>query len=175
MFMKNIIIIAVAAILFFLSCTSSRSKTIPEQLQSNFLVHAAKIDSSLVLDSFKVARIDTLVERLGRIIDDTIYKREFYRVQSQLANAVREQKKDSIEIYRDEINYMSPQIDSITKSIPKGDTTKLFGILASCAFRLKKNDKILKGMVYYFLDRNMNIQNADRIDSTIAFALKELK
>jgi hypothetical protein len=173
--MKNIIIIAVAAMLFLLSCTSSHSKTISEQLQSNFLAHAAKIDSSLVLDSFKVARIDTLVERLGRIIDDTIYKREFYRVQTQLANAVMEQKKDSIEIYQDEINYMSPQIDSVTKSISKGDTTKIFGILASCTFRLKKNDKMYKDVVYYFLDRNMNIQNADRIDSTITFALNELK
>jgi hypothetical protein len=175
MFMKNIIIIAVAAILFFLSCTSSHSNTIPEQLQSNFSAHAAKIDSSLILDSFRLVRVDTLVEKLGRIIDDTIYKREFYRIQSQLQNAVKEQKKDSIAIYQDEINYMLPQIDSITKSIPKGDTTKIFGILASCNFWLKKNDKKNNGVVYYFLDRKMNILNADRIDSTIAIALNQLK
>ena len=173
--MKNTLLIINTCMLIFLACKSSQPKTVAEQLQSNFSAHAIKIDSTLILDSFRLSRIDTLFERLGRVIDDTIYKRELNRVQIQLANAINAGKKDSINIYQDEINYMLPQIDSVTKSISKGDTTKMFGVLASCAFSLKKHDKINKGIVYYFLDKNMNIQNADRIDSTIALALINLK
>jgi hypothetical protein len=141
--------------------------TLSEQIKLNLSTHIKKIDTALVLDSFKIYRIDTMVERLGRIIDDTIYKRELYRVQLQLANAVKEQKQDSIAIYQEEVNYMSPQIDSITKSISKGDTTKKYGIVVECSFNLKKNNASDKGIAYYFLDNNMNIINPDIIDSFI--------
>jgi hypothetical protein len=171
--MKKLLATGFFAMLIFLSCTHSAS--LPEQLKTNFSEHVKKIDSALALDSFRVMRIDTLVEKIGRIIDDSIYKRELYRVQLQLANAIKRQRKDSIAIYQDEVNYMLPQIDSVTNSISKGDTTKKFGVLAVCLYQLRKNNTSAKGFAFYFLNTKMSIMNADMIDSTIYSTYRKLK
>ncbi len=173
--MKNWMNIILSTALLYSSCKHAAPKNISDQLRSDFSAHVKSMDSSLVLDSFKVFRIDTMVEKLGRIIDDTIYKIEFHRVQLQLANAIKEQNKDSIAIYQDELDYMAPQIDSVTKAISRGDTTKKMGILAACRFQLRKNDKTYNSNAYYFLDRSMRIINTDMIDSAIAFALRKGK
>ncbi len=141
--------------------------SIPDQLKANFSKHVIKIDPSIVIDSFQVLRMDTMVEKLGRIIDDTIYKRELYHVENQLVNAKKEQLSDSIEFYNDEIKYMLIQIDSITKSIRSGDTKKAFGLIATCRYQIRKNNNRSKDLVFYFFDNRMNLVNADMIDSAI--------
>jgi hypothetical protein len=50
------------------------------------------MDSTVVLDSFRLVGIDSIDEKLERTIDDTIYTREFSRVQAQFANAIKEKK-----------------------------------------------------------------------------------
>ncbi len=170
---RLLIIIAFVHILFLYNC-QSKPAPVPDQLKSNLLSHLKKIDTAFVLDSFRVLRSDKLVERLGRIIDDTIYKRELYRVQNQLANAIKYQKHDSIEFYQGEVNYMLPQIDSLTKSIAQADTTKKFGLLVSCWFQISKNNMKNSGLVFYFLDQEMTIRNSDMIDSTISLLSRNL-
>ncbi len=172
--MKRLLIITVLVQILFLYNCHSKPAPLPNQLESNLLSHLKKIDTAIVLDTFRVLRSDKLVERLGRIIDDTIYKRELYRVQDQLANAIKYQKHDSVEFYQGEVNYMLPQIDSLTKSIAQADTTKKFGLLVSCWFQISKNNMKNSGMVFYFLDQEMTIRNSDMIDSTISLLSRNL-
>lgn len=113
-------------------------------------------------------------QRLGRITDTMDYKRELHRVQGELANAIVEQKKDSIIFYKDEINYILPQLDSLTNSISRADTTKKFGIIVSCLFQIRKNNEYQKKAVNYFLDNKMNIRNSDMIDTVIQGAYLKL-
>lgn len=172
--MKRLLIITVLGqVLLFYNC-QSKPAPLPIQLKNNLLYHLKKIDTTIVLDTFRVLRTDKLVEKLGRIIDDTIYNRELYRVQVQLANAIRYQKHDSIEFYQGEVNYMLPQIDSLTKSIAQADTTKKFGLLVSCWFQISKNNTKNSGLVFYFLDQEMTIRNSDMIDSTISLLSQNL-
>ena len=171
--MKKTLLIAFLTTATFLYC--KHSENLSEQLKSNFTTHLKKVDSSLVLDSFRIIGIDTINQRLGTIIDDTVYKRSLYRVQLQLANAVKEQKKDSIRFYQEEINYMLPQIDSLTNSIPKADTKKKFGIVIRCLYQVRKNSEYQKTFILYFLDNKMNVLNSDMIDSIIHRSYVKLK
>jgi hypothetical protein len=170
--MKKPLFIAFILPVIFLYCTHSTGLT--EELKLNFLNHIKIVDSSLVLDSFKITNIDTLVQRLGRILDDSAYKRELRRVQGQLDNAIMEQKKDSIKFYQGEVNYMIPQIDSLTNSISKADTTKILGIRIKCLYQIRKNNKLSNDSLYYYLDNKMNIQNPYLIDSSILRTSKRL-
>jgi hypothetical protein len=170
--MKKVFFIVVLSPLLFLYCT--HSTTLSEQLKLNFSTHLKMVDSSLILDSFKIIRIDTMDQRLGRITDTMDYKRELHRVQGELANAIVEQKKDSIIFYKDEINYILPQLDSLTNSISRADTTKKFGIIVSCLFQIRKNNEYQKKAVNYFLDNKMNIRNSDMIDTVIQGAYLKL-
>ncbi|HEV3222768.1 MAG TPA: hypothetical protein VGZ90_07815 [Puia sp.] len=171
--MKRFFIIAALAQGFLMYC-NSKPVPIPNQLENILLSHLKKTDSTIILDSFRVLRMDKMVEKLGRIIDDTIYKRELYRVQDQLANAIKFQKHDSIEFYQGEVNYMLPQIDSLTKSIAQADTTKKFGLLVSCWFQISKNNMKNSGLIFYFLDQQMTIRNSDMIDSTISLLSRSM-
>ncbi len=166
--MKRLLTTAVLAQVILLYNCTSKPAPLADQLENNLRSHLKKIDSTVVLDTFRVLRMDKMVEKLGRIFDDTIYKRELYRVQDQLANAIKYQKHDSIEFYQGEVNYMLPQIDSLTRSIAQADTTKKFGLLVSCWFQISKNNMRNSGALYYFLDQQMTIRNSDMIDSTIS-------
>lgn len=160
--------------IIYTSC-GNKPDSIPDQLKANFSKHVTKIDPSIIIDSFQVLRMDTMVEKLGRIIDDSIYKRELYHVQNQLANAKKEQLSDSIEFYNDEIKYMLIQIDSVTNSIRSGDTKKTFGLIAICKYQIRKNNNRSKDSIFYFFDNRMNLVNADMIDSTIYRSYRRIK
>ena len=170
--MKRTLSLVSFGMIFFLSC--NHSATLSEQMKLNFANHLKKIDSSAVLDSFRILQIDTIVEKLGRKIEDTIYKLELHRVEAQLANAVRENKKDSISIYQYEINYMMPQIDSVTNSISKGDSKKIYGFIMRCVYQIRKNNLSVKDSNIYFFDNGMNILNLS-FTNTDSFILKSLK
>ena len=171
--MKRVFILAALAQVLLMGC-NSKPASLSIQLEENLLDHLKRNDSTIILDSFRVIRSDKFVERLGRIFDDTIYKRELYRVQAQLTNAIKYQKQDSIEFYQGEVNYMQPQIDSLTKSIAQADTTKKIGLLVSCWFQISKNNMRNSGAIYYFLDQQMIIRNSDMIDSTISLLSKSM-
>jgi hypothetical protein len=171
--MRILFFLGFLAMLGILSCSNIGS--LPEQLKTDFAARVKLLDPSLVLDSFHVLHTDTLTPRVGRIIDDTIYKRELYRVQAQMANATRENKTDSMEFYQYELNYMGPVIDSITKSIAKTDTTKKLGILLRFTYQISKNNLRGKGFGFCVLDEEMVVENSDMIDSSLARTYRRLK
>jgi hypothetical protein len=171
--MKKLLTIAVIMSFIFLSCTS-KPRSLSDQLETNLLSHLNKIDSAVVLDSFEIIRIDTVNERLGRIIGDTLYKMELHRVEAQLDHASKEKRADSVEFYQGEVNYMVPQIDSLAKSISTGDTTKTFGLLIVCRIQIRKNTEKRSTRLFYFLDEHMTIQNSERIDDIISPLIREM-
>jgi hypothetical protein len=119
--------------------------------------------------------MDTLTLKGGAIVEDTIYKRELSRVQSQLANAVAMKMKDSVMIYQYEVNYMLGQIVSLTKSIPKADTSNKFGIMIRCLYQIQKSNRTVRDSVPYVIDEKMNIRNHNFIDTMIARSYRKIK
>jgi hypothetical protein len=172
--MKKIVTIVTLVYVLISSCTVQPG-SLSDQLKISFLLHLEKIDSAAHLDSFGLIRKDTIDQRMERAIDDTFYIREFTRVQAQLANAIKEKKVDSIEFYQGEVDYMTPQVDSLTKIISKADTTRKLGLVAICSFQISKNHSSQQGMVFYFLDRDMKVMDSDFIDSAIAAPARKLK
>jgi len=116
----------------------------------------------MVLDSFNVVWVDTLTEKFGRIIDDTIYSREHDKIRSLFENATN---KDSLDFYKYELDYMAKEIDSITRSIPAADTKKKYGLAVKVFFSLLKNGRSAGSYAYYFLDKQGNVLDSDLIDS----------
>jgi hypothetical protein len=171
--MKRALVFAAISYALLLSC-KSKPYNLSNQLQTNFLSHLQKIDSTIVLDSFKVLRIDSIDQRLERTIDDTIYMREFSRVQSQLIDAITGKKEDSIGFYQGEVDYMLTQVDSLNKEISKADTTKKLGTVATCMIKLSRHNGSQRGVFYYFLDKNLKIWNSEMIDSSIAILTRRL-
>ena len=153
-------------------------KTRPDlssQLKANLSSRLLKFDSSVVIDSFKVIEVDTLNQRFGVVIEDTIYLRQFHSIQQQLAHALTRSYKDSIEYFQGEINYMSGQIDSLTKSIKTSDTTHKYGIFAKCYYQISKNGKNKQDSIYYFIDRAGNILNSEMLDTLLAMSNRSLR
>lgn len=157
-----------------LSC-QTKPRPFADQLKSNFLTHLNHADTSLVLDSFSIVRLDTANQRLFSFVEDTLYKISLGKVQLQMINATGANKKDSMLFYQGELDYMLTRSDSLTKAISKADTVKKFGLLASCFVQVGKNEKRAESPVYYFLDRNMTVLNSDRIDTTISQLSARLK
>lgn len=164
--MKSLLIIA--AILFVLICScKTKSHNVSERVKENLISHVNKIDSNLVLGSFTVTSIDTINRRMERVIDDTLYMREFNRVQTQLSDAMKGTRADSIAFYQGEVNYMQTQFDSLNRAILNADTTKKLGLLVTSKIQLTKNNKSEETTVYYFLDWNMKVWNPEMIDTVI--------
>lgn len=171
--MKKRIVLAICMYTFFSSC-QTKTASLPDQLKVNFLLRVNKIDSTVHLDSFRIVRADTVDQRLERIIDDSIYIREFTYVQAQLANALKEKKVDSIGFYKGEVDYMTPQVESLTNVISKADTTRKLGIVAVCSFQLSKKGSSQQGMAYYFMDRSYKVWDSELIDTAIATVARKL-
>jgi hypothetical protein len=171
--MKKIVAIAILTYSVISSC-NTKTASLPDQLKVNFLLRVNKIDSTVHLDSFRIVRADTVDQRLERIIDDSIYIREFTYVQAQLANALKEKKIDSIGFYKGEVDYMTPQVESLTNVISKADTTKKLGIVAVCSFQLSKKGASQQGMAYYFMDRSYKVWDSELIDTAIATVSRRL-
>ncbi len=165
--------------LFFLFCVflfscNTKSPGVSDQLKTIFQTRLKKSDSTVVLDSFRVIRIDSIDRRHQLIIDDSIYMREFTRVQGQFINSMIEKRTDSIGFYQDEVNYMGTQLDSMNKEILKSDTITKIGLLALCKVQLSKNNRSEEMILRYLMDMNMNIWNTSMIDSSIARMVRKL-
>ena len=171
--MKHLVRIAILSAVLFYAC-NSKPASLSDQLKSNFLSHLNKMDSAIVLDSFRVIRIDTLNQRLINSIDDTLYRIILDRVKSQMENATKKNNKDSMIFYQSELDYMIPTSDSMRNLIPTSDTTIKFGIMATCDVQLSKRNIPKTDKMYYFLSRNMTILNSEFIDSSISRILKNL-
>jgi hypothetical protein len=172
-YMNRVLMLSILVPALLFSC-KSKPPSLSDQLETNFLSHLMKNDSSIVLDSFLVIKIDSIDKRHQVIIDDTIYLREFARVQGQWNNAVKEKKKDDIEFYQDELDYMTGQLDSINKEISKADTIIKLGLLAICKIQLSKHNRSTERILRYYLDMDMNIWNTPMIDSAIADIVRKL-
>jgi hypothetical protein len=165
--MRNICICFAFLYIFCVSC-KSKPINLSDQLKANLQTHIHKLDSTLILDSFSILRIDTANQRLFSAIDDTLYKTVLARVRSQMANATKNNNTDSMAIYQYELDYMVPTSDSLTREISKSDTTKKYGLLAACQIQVSKNNVTKTERIYYFLGRDMKIWNGEWIDSAIS-------
>lgn len=158
----------------FLSCQQDKTDNLTGQLIMNFSNHMKNIDSSLVLDSFKLLRTDTLFEKQGRMIDVFIYQREADRIQGQLKKALRQELADSAAFYAYESKYIMSAIDSLSKLVAIADTTRPFGVAIHCVYWVRKKDKNLSDSVLYFFDNKMKLLDPDRIDSNISRSSRSL-
>jgi hypothetical protein len=163
---------AIFGTLLMIAC--EHKKDLSEQLNDSFANHLKRIDSLAVLDSIRILWNVPITEKLGRIIDDTIYKREFRRVQSQLLSAEQKNDKDSIEFYKYEIDYMEKPIDSLTKSIARGDTTRKFGYMMGVAYYIRKQQKTKIDSTIVIIDSVSAMRYTEFMDSAIRRTIKDL-
>ncbi|MEP6749091.1 MAG: hypothetical protein ABJB86_15265 [Bacteroidota bacterium] len=173
--MKKLILFFLISAGIITGCKSYLTPDLSSQLKNDLANRLRKINSVVVIDSFKVVGVDTIVPRMGKIIDDTIYIRQLRSVQEQLAHAMMRTRKDSIEYFQDEVSYMTGQIDSLTESIKTADTTHKFGILARCNYQVSKNGKHTSGSLFYFIQNNGYIFNGEMLDSFLTRSCQAIK
>ena len=111
--MNRRILIFVLLPLIFVHCKSKPSFT--EQVRQDFTNRVLKIDSSIRVDSFQLIRMDSLTEKIGQIVYDSMYAREEARLESELSAAKMRTRADT-GYAQEEINYMKKELDSIRKS-----------------------------------------------------------
>jgi len=157
--------------LLVISCKQHR-QSLAEQLTVTFSNHLKQIDSATELDSVHILWKVMVTERLGRIIDDSTYVREFTRIKAQLGNAQQKNDKDSIEFYQYEINYMEKEIDSLNRSIPGGDITKSYGSLIGCAYYIRRNNKTKIDSTILFIDSASTMRYTEYMDSAISRTIR---
>jgi hypothetical protein len=167
--MTKIRITAFALLLF---CACNHRRTLPESLAIIFADHLQQIDSAATLDSVHVLWNIPVTEKLGRIIDDSIYIREYSRVKAQLAGALGAGDKDSIEFYEYEIHYMEKEIDSIGHGIGLSDSSRRFGSLVGCSFYITRNKKARMDSTILFIDTTSTVRFTDFLDSALRRTIK---
>ncbi|SRR5579871_6854473 len=164
--------VAIFALMLVISCKNQEK--LSEQLNTSFANHLKKMDSSATLDSVHILWNIAITQKVGRIIDDTMYVREFMRIQAQLLSARQKQDKDSIEFYEYEINYMKKEIDSVTKTIALGDSTYKYGYLVNCLYYITKNEKKKIDSTVVFIDSTFTLRYTEYMDSAIRRTIKTM-
>jgi hypothetical protein len=162
--------VSLFSLLLFLSCAHHTS--FQEQLNENFANHLKRIDSTAGLDSVHVLWKVSATEKLGRIIDDSIYMRDYVKIQGQLQRAVKKNEKDSIEFLRYELNYIKGVMDSLSGSISKADTTLKFGYMMSCAYHITRNHQSVTDSTIIFIDSKSIMRFTEYMDSSLSRTLK---
>jgi hypothetical protein len=114
----------------------------------------------------------TVTQRLTRVIDDSVYMREFMQVQAQLASARQKTDKDSIAFYLYETNYMKTAIDSVTKAIAEGDTTHRYGYLIGCGYFIRRFDRAKFDSTIVFIDTTSTMRFTEFMDSSLRRTIK---
>ena len=132
------------------------------------------MDSLASLDSIHVLSKTTFTQKLGRIIDDSVYMREFVRIQGQMQHARIKNEKDSVAFFQYEINYMKEEIDSVTKLISLADSTHRYGLILGCAYYLSKSQKKKMDSTYLFLDSTSTLRFTEYMDSSLSRTLKTM-
>ncbi len=169
--MNRRILIFVLLPLIFVHCKSKPSFT--EQVRQDFTNRVLKIDSSVRVDSFQLIRMDSLTEKIGQIIYDSMYAREEARLESELSTA--KMNRADTGYAQEEINYMKKELDSIGNLIIKADTVKKYGVLAQYLYTISKNEKSKTNGVYYFISNNGNVLNPDMISDSLKTIIGQLR
>jgi len=117
--------------------------------------------------------MDSLTEKIGQIIYDSIFSNEAARLETELM-AKRNQGADTSYV-QEEINYMKRELDSIENLIAKADTVKKYGVLAQYVYTVSKNEKSKTSGVYYFISNNGNVLNPDMISDSVKVIADNLK
>jgi hypothetical protein len=159
------LLLSITMITLIVSCKGR--KNLQEQLNESFANHLEKIDSSSTLDSVHILWNVTITDKVGRIINDSMYVREFTRVKGQLVSAEQKKDKDSIEFLNYELNYMKKEIDSVTSEIASGDTTRKYGYLINCAYYISKNKKTKIDSTMIFIDSSFTMRYTEYMDSAL--------
>ena len=165
--MKRITFAFTISFLLIIAC-KTKTPTFSEQLQKNFQSRLWRTDSTLMLDSFSIVRVDTANQRLFDKVQDTTYKLTLHKVQDQLTSATAGQKTDSMAFYQEELDYMIPTSDSISRLVAKSDTTKKYGLLVICKAQVSKGNATVKDNIYYYLNLEMTAMNTDWLDGEIS-------
>lgn len=155
-----------------LSSCNRPTSTLTEQLTVAFSHHLSRIDPGVRLDSVHLLWSVPVTERLGRVIDDTVYVREYHRIRSQMAGALQRNDRDSIAFYRYEIAVLEREIDSISKAIGQGDTTRRYGSLLSAAYYLEKEGHTLNDSTLLYIDTSGVLRYTGYMDSSIARTIR---
>jgi hypothetical protein len=163
-------------ILLLLACSwvvvSCHQPTLNEQLTAAFQNHLGRLDPEATLDSVHIIWNVSANERLARIIDDSIYVREYHRIRRQLANAEAINDRDSIAFYHYEIGVLEHGIDSVSESINRGDTTRSHGTLLNCSYFLTKAKRRIMDSTMLFIDSANVLRYTNFMDSSIARAMR---
>ncbi len=162
----------ILAILLSTSCKTRKS--LSEQLTGSFATHLQKFDSAATLDSVHIIRYVAATQRLGRIVDDSIYNRELVRLQSQLSDAKGRGNRDTIKFYLYEINALQTQMDSVTRSIPMGDTTHNVGYLIDCSYYITRSGKKRMDSTLVYIDQGGILRYTEFLDSAIKRTIQTL-
>jgi hypothetical protein len=162
------------ALALLVSGCNQKPPQLADQLKKIFSTHLAAIDSTATVDTLHVIWRGNINERLGRMIDDTIYRQELSNVRRQLMHALRGRDKDSIKFYQEEVNLLVQEVDSVDKTVPKADTLHRYGIIVAASFGVQKNNRHRLDSIFIFMDRNMRIINDDFIDSGLHRSLTAL-
>lgn len=118
--------------------------------------------------SSKSQKIDSIIERVGQIIFDTIYSQEKTLLETQLNSARKNNDTDSTDFLQYEIGYKQKEIDSLTSAINGTDTVIKYGVIATCSYTLTKNNKTkTTNPIYYIINNQAGIMNSDMIDKFI--------
>jgi len=168
---KKQLLLFVFVTLLLAYCSSKPSFN--EQVRQDFSNRVLKIDSSIRVVSFQLIRTDSLTEKIGQIVYDSIYAREEARLETELI-AKRNLASDTSYV-QEEIDYMKKELDSIENLIAKADTVKKYGILALYAYTVSKNEKSKTSGVYYFISNNGNVLNPDMISDSVKVIAGNLK
>jgi hypothetical protein len=160
--------------IWLVACTNHKALDLSKQLKPVFVNHLRNVDSSASIDSLQITRMMPADEKLGRIFDDSIYRREYYMVMAQLRGAQSRKVADSIKFYQYEINYMSKQVDSMAKSIDEGDTTRRFGYVIACYYWISKKNRKKMDSLFLFVDNRMILRNTEVLDSFMRRSLMSM-
>jgi hypothetical protein len=160
------------SITILLACCTGKP-SFNEQLRKDFSNRVSKIDSSVRVDSFQLVRMDSLTEKIGQIVYDSIYAREEARLEDEL-NVMKQSKGDTS--YKvEEINYMKKELDSIENLIVNADTAKKYGVIGMYDYTISKNAQSKSGRVYYFISNNGNVLNPGMISDSLKTVVVQLK
>ena len=170
--MNRRVLIFVLLPLVLVRCANKPSFT--EQVRQDFSNRVLQIDSSIRVDSFQLIRMDSLTEKIGQIVYDSMYARESARLEAEFITAKRNQATDTGYV-QEEINYMKKELDSIENLITRADTVKKYGILAQYTYTISKNEKSKTGRVYYFINNNGNVLNPDMISDSVKVIAGQIK
>jgi hypothetical protein len=117
--------------------------------------------------------MDSLTEKIGQIVYDSIYATEEARLESELRTA-KMNRADTVYV-QEEITYMKKELDSIQNLIAKADTVKKYGVLGQYTYTVSKNEKSKTGRIYYFISNKGNVLNQDMITDYINAIAAQLK